>query len=100
MDSQNNVLIQLADRVAGPLRRHAEQAKQDAMQYRTMTHKRNEDVWNVGEGEGANIVRPSSYPEDPRARAPDGDSSDAGSVSTIRYRTPGSLSNLVILVLL
>lgn len=38
------------------------------MEYRTMIHKRIEDVWNVGEG--ANIVRPSSYPEDPPARAP------------------------------
>ncbi len=62
------------------MRRHAEQAKQDAIQYRTIIEKRIEDVWNVGEGEGAHIVRPSSYPEDPRARAPYGDSSDAGSV--------------------
>ena len=66
--------------VAGTLRRHAEQEKKDAIEHRTITHKRIEDVWNVGEGEGANIVRPSSYPEDPRARAPYGDSSDAGSV--------------------
>lgn len=51
VDSNNNVLIQLADRVAGTLRRHAEEEKQDAIEYRTMIHKRIEDVWNVGEGE-------------------------------------------------
>ena len=80
VDSKNTVLIQLADMVAGTLRRHVEQEMNDAIEYRTMIHKRIEDVWNFGEGEGANIVRPSSYPEDPRARAPYGDSSDAGSL--------------------
>ena len=32
------------------------------------------------EGAVAQINRPSSYPEDPRARAPYGDSSEAGSL--------------------
>lgn len=45
VDSQNNVLIQLADMVAGTLRRHAEQEKADAIQYRNLIAKRIEDVW-------------------------------------------------------
>ena len=34
----------------------------------------------VLEGAAVQINRPSSYPEDPRARAPYGDSSEAGSL--------------------
>ena len=45
VDSQNNVLIQLADMVAGTLRRYAEQEKADAIQYRNLIAKRIEDVW-------------------------------------------------------
>lgn len=48
VDSRNNVLIQLADMVAGTLRRHAEQQKKDAVQYRALIEKRIEDVWNFG----------------------------------------------------
>ncbi len=45
VDSQNNVLIQLADMVAGTLRRYAEQEKADAIRYRNLIAKRIEDVW-------------------------------------------------------
>jgi len=48
VDSKNNVLIQLADMVAGTIRRHAEQQKKDAIQYRALIEKRIEDVWNFG----------------------------------------------------
>ena len=48
VDSKNNVLIQLADMVAGTLRRHAEEEKKDAIEYRTILQKRIEDVWNFG----------------------------------------------------
>lgn len=48
VDSQNNVLIQLADMVAGTLRRHAEGDKKDAKAYRAIIEKRIENVWNFG----------------------------------------------------
>jgi hypothetical protein len=48
VDSKNNVLIQLADMVAGTIRRFAEQEKADAVQYRKIIEKRIEDVWNFG----------------------------------------------------
>ena len=48
VDSQNNVLIQLADMVAGTVRRYAEQEKSDAPEYRALIKDRIEDVWNFG----------------------------------------------------
>lgn len=48
VDSKNNVLIQLADMVAGTLRRFAEGEKTDAMHYRKLIEKRIENVWNFG----------------------------------------------------
>lgn len=48
VDSKNNVLIQLADMVAGTLRRHAQHDKADAEAYRRIIEKRIEDVWNFG----------------------------------------------------
>lgn len=48
VDSKNNVLIQLADMVAGTIRRFAEQGKKDAIQYRKIIEKRVENVWNFG----------------------------------------------------
>ena len=48
VDSQNNVLIQLADMVAGTVRRYAEQEKPDAPEYRALIKDRIEDVWNFG----------------------------------------------------
>jgi hypothetical protein len=48
VDSKSNVLIQLADMVAGTLRRHAQQDKEDAVLYRRIIEKRIEDVWNFG----------------------------------------------------
>jgi hypothetical protein len=46
VDSRTNVLIQLADMVAGTLRRHAEGQKTDAALYRDVIRKRIENVWN------------------------------------------------------
>jgi hypothetical protein len=48
VDSQNNVLIQLADMVAGTVRRFAEQEKPDASEYRALIAHRIEDIWNFG----------------------------------------------------
>lgn len=48
VDSKNNVLIQLADMVAGTLRRCAEHQKQDAVHYRKIIEKRIENVWDFG----------------------------------------------------
>lgn len=48
VDSQNNVLIQLADMVVGTIRRHAEKKKSDATHYRAIIEKRIENVWNFG----------------------------------------------------
>jgi hypothetical protein len=54
VDSQQNVLIQLADMVAGTIRRHAEGEKSDAALYRAAIKSRIENVWNFGRGqEGA-----------------------------------------------
>lgn len=50
VDSRTNVLIQLADMVAGTLRRHAEGEKTDAALYRKAIRKRIENVWNFGRG--------------------------------------------------
>lgn len=50
VDSRTNVLIQLADMVAGTLRRHAEGEKSDAILYREAIGKRIENVWNFGRG--------------------------------------------------
>jgi len=50
VNSQTNVLIQLADMVAGAVRRHAEGEKDDAGLYRDAINKRIEDVWNFGRG--------------------------------------------------
>jgi len=48
VDSEGNVLIQLADMVAGTLRRFAEKEKSDAIKYREIIEKRIENVWNFG----------------------------------------------------
>jgi hypothetical protein len=48
VDSQNNVLIQLADMVAGTIRRFAEQEKPDASEYRALIAHRIENIWNFG----------------------------------------------------
>jgi Protein of unknown function (DUF3800) len=48
VDSQNNVLIQLADMVAGTVRRFAEQEKPDASEYRALIVHRIENIWNFG----------------------------------------------------
>lgn len=45
VDSKNNVLIQLADMVAGTLRRHAERQKPDAAEYRALIAGNIENVW-------------------------------------------------------
>ncbi|MBS0181402.1 MAG: DUF3800 domain-containing protein [Nitrospira sp.] len=50
VDSSNNVLIQLADMVAGALRRRAEGEKEDAGLYCQFIEKRIEDVWDFGRG--------------------------------------------------
>jgi hypothetical protein len=50
VDSEENVLIQLADMVAGTLRRFAEGEKDDAAVYRGLIAKRLEDVWDFGRG--------------------------------------------------
>jgi len=50
VDSKENVLIQLADMVAGTLRRFAEGEKGDAAVYRDLIAKRLEDVWDFGRG--------------------------------------------------
>ncbi len=89
VDSKNNVLLQLPELVAGTLRHHADQEKKDTIEDRTSIEQRIEDVSNFGEGKSAKILRPSSYPEDPRAHAPYGDSSEARSVYTMRYRPSG-----------
>jgi hypothetical protein len=46
VDSQNNVLIQLADMAAGKIRRYSEREKQDAASYQIIIEKRIEDLWN------------------------------------------------------
>jgi len=46
-DSKEDVLIQLADMVAGTIRRHAEELKDDREQYRAIS-ARLEDVWRFG----------------------------------------------------
>lgn len=48
VDSQNNVLIQLADMVAGTVRRFAEREKSDAPEYRALITHRIENIWNFG----------------------------------------------------
>ena len=50
VDSSRNVLIQLADMVAGTLRRHADGLKDDRELYRKAIAKRLEDVWDFGTG--------------------------------------------------
>ena len=50
VDSRTNVLIQLADMVAGTLRRHAEGEKTDAAVKREAIKKGIENVWNFGRG--------------------------------------------------
>ncbi len=50
VDSEENVLIQLADMVAGTLRRFAEGEKDDAAVYRNLIAKRFENVWDFGRG--------------------------------------------------
>jgi hypothetical protein len=50
VNSRQNVLIQLADMVAGTLRRYAEGEKDDHRMYRNMIAKRIEDVWDFGRG--------------------------------------------------
>lgn len=52
VDSRENVLIQLADMVAGPLRRHAEADKDDGELYRQAIASRLEDVWDFGRSRG------------------------------------------------
>ncbi len=51
VDSKRDVLIQLADMVAGTLRRYAEGQKADRKEYRAMIQKRIENVWNFGRPE-------------------------------------------------
>ena len=48
VDSKSNVLIQLADMVAGTIRSFAEEEKEDASKYRKIIEKRIENVWNLG----------------------------------------------------
>jgi len=48
VDSERNILIQLADLVAGALRRHAEGIKDDREAYRTAIAQRLENVWHFG----------------------------------------------------
>ena len=48
VDSQENVLIQLADMVAGAIRRCADGEKDDGPAYREAIRGRLEDVWNFG----------------------------------------------------
>jgi hypothetical protein len=48
VDSQENVLIQLAGRVAGAIRRCADREKDDGPTYRDAIQRRLEDVWNFG----------------------------------------------------
>ena len=50
VDSSRNVLIQLADMVAGTLRRHADGLKDDRELYRKAIAKRLENVWDFGTG--------------------------------------------------
>ena len=50
VDSRQNVLIQVADMVAGTLRRYAEGEKEDRAAYRTLIANRIEDVWEFGRG--------------------------------------------------
>jgi hypothetical protein len=50
VDSRRDVLIQLADMVAGALRRHAEGEKEDRDLYRAAIARRIEDVWDFGRG--------------------------------------------------
>lgn len=52
VDSRENVLIQLADMIAGTLRRHAEAEKDDAAVYRALIQRRLENVWKFGRGGG------------------------------------------------
>lgn len=46
VDSQNSVLIQLADMVAGTIRRYSEHEKEDADAYRKIIRHRIKDEWN------------------------------------------------------
>jgi len=48
VDSRENVLIQLADMVAGAIRRCADGEKDDGPAYREAIRPRLEDVWNFG----------------------------------------------------
>jgi len=50
VDSKQNVLIQLADMVAGALRRCADGEKDDGKTYRAAIEKWLEDVWDFGRG--------------------------------------------------
>lgn len=50
VDSRENVLIQLADMVAGALRRHGEGEKEDRELYMAAIRGRLEDVWDFGRG--------------------------------------------------
>lgn len=45
VNSHSDVLVQLADMIAGTIRRFAEQQKSDAIVYRKLIEKRIEDVW-------------------------------------------------------
>lgn len=47
-DSKQDVLIQLADMVAGALRKAHDQEGSDAAEYRTIIEKRIEDIWIFG----------------------------------------------------
>jgi hypothetical protein len=50
VDSRANVLIQLADMIAGTLRRYAEAEKDDRELYRGAIARRLENVWDFGRG--------------------------------------------------
>jgi hypothetical protein len=50
VDSKQNVLVQLADMVAGALRRYADGEKDDGQAYKAAIQKRLEDVWDFGRG--------------------------------------------------
>lgn len=50
VDSKKHNLIQLADMIAGTLRRFAEREKEDASAYRQAIAKRIEEVWDFGRG--------------------------------------------------
>ena len=48
VDSKSDVLVQLADMVAGTIRRSSEGQKQDAVIYKKIIERRIEDEWNFG----------------------------------------------------